>query len=110
MLQSSESISADAGEKPQWAVLPLVENEEGKMKKVLATIAAVGCLSVAGVAFAGIEAGTGVNGSLHDMTLVVGQSADAMGRVCVFCHTPHHAKVQVNSDQLPLWNHTMTAD
>ena len=80
------------------------------MKKVLATIAAVGCLSVAGVAFAGLEAGTGVNGSLHDMTLVVGNTADQMGRVCVFCHTPHHAVVTTNTDQLPLWNHTMTDD
>jgi len=80
------------------------------MKKVIATIAAIGCLSAAGVALAGIEAGTGINGSLHDMTLVVGPTADSMGRVCVFCHTPHHAAVTTNTDQLPLWNHTMTDD
>jgi hypothetical protein len=78
------------------------------MKKVLATIAAVGCLAVAGTAFAGIGAGTGVNGSLHDMTLVVPGTADAMGRVCVYCHTPHHAVVTDGSAQLPLWNHNMT--
>jgi Zn-finger protein len=81
------------------------------MKKVLAVIAAVGCLTAASISFAGIAAGTGVNGSLHDMTLVVPGHADVMGRVCVYCHAPHHAIVKstagAGADQLPLWNHTI---
>ena len=80
------------------------------MKKVLATIAVIGCISAAGTALAGIPAGTGVNGSLHDMTLVVPGTADSMGRVCVYCHTPHHAVVTDGSANLPLWNHALTPD
>lgn len=76
------------------------------MKKVLAVVAAVGCLSAAGIAFGGVAAGTGVNGSLHDMTKVVGITADKMERVCVYCHTPHNAVVtSPDNDDLPLWNH-----
>jgi hypothetical protein len=80
------------------------------MKKVLATIAAIGCLSAAATAMGGIPAGTGINGSLHDMTRVVPGSADEMGRVCVYCHTPHHAVVSNGANNLPLWNHNMTDD
>jgi len=80
------------------------------MKKVLATMAALGSLAAAGTALAGIPAGTGVNGSLHDMTLVVDDTADSMGRVCVYCHTPHHAVVTDGSANLPLWNHALTPD
>ena len=78
------------------------------MKKVLATVAAVGCLAAAGTAMGGIPAGTGVNGSLHDMTRVVPGTADTMGRVCVYCHTPHHAVVKDGGAQLPLWNHNLS--
>jgi hypothetical protein len=76
------------------------------MKKVLAVVAAVGCLAAAGTALGGVAAGTGVNGSLHDMTKVVGVTADKMERVCVYCHTPHAAVVtSPDHDNLPLWNH-----
>jgi Zn-finger protein len=78
------------------------------MKKVLASVIALGCFAAA-TAYAGIPAGTGVNGSLHDMTLVVGANADSMGRVCVFCHTPHNAMKDTRGnlipDNYPLWNH-----
>jgi cytochrome c553 len=36
--------------------------------------------------------------------------ADSMGRVCVFCHTPHNATVSNGIDALPLWNHDISAD
>jgi hypothetical protein len=78
------------------------------MKKVLATVAAIGCLAAAGTALGGIPAGTGVNGSLHDMTRVVPATADEMGRVCVYCHTPHHAVVMNGGANLPLWNHELS--
>jgi hypothetical protein len=87
-----------------------MQKGEAKMKKVLATIAVIGCMSAAGTALAGVAAGTGVNGSLHDMTKVVPGTADDMGRVCVYCHTPHHAVVKDGSANLPLWNHTITPD
>ncbi|OGU09783.1 MAG: hypothetical protein A2075_16980 [Geobacteraceae bacterium GWC2_58_44] len=80
------------------------------MKKVLAIITAVGCLSAAATALAGVAAGTGVNGSLHDMTKITGANVDIMGRVCVYCHTPHHAVVTDGTANLPLWNHNLTPD
>jgi cytochrome c553 len=85
------------------------------MKKTLVTLSAIACISAAGTAIAGLEAGTGVNGSLHDMNYVaskIGGAAktDEMGRVCVFCHTPHHATVVQNGENLPLWNHDLVAD
>jgi len=68
-------------------------------------------MTVAGAALAGLPAGTGVNGSLHDMTKVVPATADAMGRVCVYCHAPHHANVTDGTGlqaPLPLWNHQLS--
>ena len=81
------------------------------MKKTVAVIAVAGCLAAASTSFAAVAAGTGINGSLHDMTKIVAGTADKMGRVCVFCHTPHNATVAsstaASADRLPLWNRTM---
>ncbi|QXE90896.1 cytochrome C [Geomonas subterranea] len=75
------------------------------MKKILVGVVALGSMTVAGVAMAGLPAATGVNGSLHDMTKVV-TNADSMGRVCVFCHTPHNAQSNLGAaSNAPLWNH-----
>jgi hypothetical protein len=42
------------------------------------------------------------------MTYVVPATADQMDRVCVYCHTPHHAtKDDLNVDDYPLWNHEL---
>jgi hypothetical protein len=30
-------------------------------------------------------------------------------RICVFCHTPHHAITQVDGISVPLWNHTLSS-
>ncbi|MBU5614602.1 cytochrome C [Geomonas azotofigens] len=76
------------------------------MKKVIASVVAVGCLAAAGSALAGMPAATGVNGSLHDMTKVAPATADKMGRVCVYCHAPHHA-MKDGLDNYPLWNHNL---
>jgi cytochrome c553 len=79
--------------------------KEKSMKKILVSAVALGCLGVAGAAFAGLNAQSGVNGSLHDMNAVVGVNADSMGRVCVFCHTPHNAETNTGlGDNAPLWN------
>lgn len=82
------------------------------MKKLVASAIVVGSLAAAGTAIAGLGASTGVNGSLHDMNTFSGGNADVMARVCVFCHTPHHAQVkddQAGSSQYPLWNRKETA-
>jgi hypothetical protein len=80
------------------------------MKRILASAVALGCFAAAGVAFAGMPAATGVNGSLHDMNTFVAGPADTMGRVCVFCHTPHHAETNLGqTNTAPLWNREATA-
>jgi Zn-finger protein len=44
---------------------------------------------------------------MHDMTVAVPATADAMGRVCVYCHTPHHALKDEGLNNYPLWNHDL---
>ncbi|UFS71060.1 cytochrome c3 family protein [Geomonas sp. RF6] len=64
------------------------------------------------LALAGQKAGTGVPGSIHDMTIygAIGSNDPeaTQGRVCAYCHTPHHAITDGN-DYLPLWSHTVTS-
>jgi hypothetical protein len=73
------------------------------LKKVTVAIALTGLM--AGVAYAGDGAQTGINGSKHDMNLHY--TADSYGRTCVFCHTPHNAATDITG--APLWNRTNTA-
>ena len=62
------------------------------------------------------EAGTGITGSAHDLSLATGQGAiygqtDSLDRICIFCHAPHHTlEVDAAADilYLPLWNHDVT--
>jgi Doubled CXXCH motif (Paired_CXXCH_1) len=70
------------------------------LRKTAAVIAIVGLM--AGAAYAAGGAGTGVVGSLHDMNMIGGTAPDALGRACVFCHTPHNADTSALSP--PLWN------
>ena len=76
------------------------------MKKMLAVVAL--SMLTATAAFAGTTAGTGVLGSPHDMNAVTGLTDDNQGRVCAFCHTPHHA-VDLAGQYNPLWSHMPTA-
>jgi cytochrome c553 len=73
------------------------------LKKITVAIALTGLM--AGAAYAGIGAQTGINGSFHDMNAVSGATDDSMKRTCVFCHTPHNA---VNVNDAPLWNRATT--
>lgn len=84
------------------------------MKKQLLVALAVTAMSAA-TAFAAVTtgAGGGVLGSVHDMN-VVGNNVtpDNQGRVCAFCHTPHHAITQATDaaagEYMPLWSHNLT--
>lgn len=80
------------------------------MKKIMLILAVAALTGSATLAFAGLNAGTGVNLSLHDMNVNAGAGLeqDELGRVCVFCHTPHNAITDAN-DTYPLWNHTLPA-
>jgi hypothetical protein len=42
------------------------------------------------------------------MNGVGGLTADAQGRVCAFCHTPHHALSLASGEATPLWSHQFT--
>jgi hypothetical protein len=80
------------------------------MKKLAGFIAAVALTAGATLAFAATNPGTGVNGSMHDMNVKYPGNPDAMGRVCVFCHTPHNANMGgVAAGEYPLWNHDLPA-
>jgi hypothetical protein len=71
------------------------------MLKKVAAVFAFSCL-VAGAAYAGSAAKTGINGSMHDINAAAGYTDDALQRTCVFCHTPHNAQTAALA---PLWNH-----
>ena len=64
-------------------------------------------------ALAGATAGSGVVGSVHDITAFAAiqpggaVQADNEQRVCVFCHTPHHA--DMDGIIGPLWSHKASA-
>jgi hypothetical protein len=74
-----------------------------KLGNVLAVAALVA--TTATVAWAGAGAGTGINGSMHDINAVAGgYQKDDFQRVCVFCHTPHNA-LPNGAVPAPLWNH-----
>ena len=70
------------------------------MKKIFAVVALSAL--VATTAFAAGAPRTGVVGSMHDINAVAGYTDDSIGRVCVFCHTPHNAQ---SNALAPLWNH-----
>jgi hypothetical protein len=55
------------------------------------------------------KAGEGVVKSKHNMNLYTNTTHDAQGRVCAFCHTPHHALPGGGSvaTYMPLWSHTL---
>jgi len=76
------------------------------MKKLAIAVAIASIAVTATVAFAGVNARTGINGSKHDINAVAGYDDDSLKRTCVFCHTPHNVTVQ---DLAPLWNRAASA-
>jgi hypothetical protein len=73
----------------------------------------------AATADAGSLPGTGIRGSVHDLSqdTGVGLSLGATGsltddplqRICIYCHAPHHTKRQAaDLRYIPLWNHEVT--
>jgi hypothetical protein len=78
------------------------------LKKITVAIALTSGL-MGGMAYAGALAGTGINGSMHDMNnTVTGHTDDKMLRSCVFCHTPHNASATTTGGSAPLWNRADT--
>jgi Zn-finger protein len=90
------------------------QKEKKVMKKVLAAvgIASLMATSAFAVTFTGTNAvKAGVVASKHNMNLYSETTKDTQGRVCAFCHTPHHALADTTgglATYLPLWSHKLT--
>lgn len=92
------------------------------MKRSIIVCLAIGLLLALGtVAMAGVNPGTGIKQTSHDlssggvgMAYNGGTLADpTLDRICVYCHAPHHtitpaAAATAGLDYFPLWNHAVS--
>ena len=105
MLRKLQEISYHRG----LAIFDIHKGRETIMKRLtLAVVVIAGIATSATVALAGPGAGTGINGSMHDLNADIGMQQyahDALERTCVFCHTPHNALSGKTDNLSPLWNH-----
>jgi predicted CXXCH cytochrome family protein len=80
------------------------------MKRSILAVLAIGVFLLLGtVAMAGTNPGTGIKGTAHDMSsgglgAAYGNDVGGLDRICIYCHTPHHANPTI-TDYSPLWNH-----
>jgi predicted CXXCH cytochrome family protein len=91
------------------------------MKKhiIFAVVMAVAMLVAASLVFAGLDPGTGIKQTSHDLSSATGKgnlydagvNADpVLDRICIYCHAPHHTATQADATAagltyFPLWNH-----
>ena len=80
------------------------------MKKITILTAIAGLTLGASLAYGYTADGGGVVGSKHDMNELSGAAPDSQGRVCAFCHTPHHKVEATELDYNPLWSHKVNVD
>jgi len=84
------------------------------MKKTVILTALLGLSIGATAAFGFVADGAGIVGSKHDMNLLSEAATmtgkDTQGRVCAFCHTPHHKLESDALDYNPLWSHQINVD
>lgn len=80
------------------------------MKKITILTAIAGLTIGASLAYGYTADGGGVVGSKHDMNMLSGAAPDQYGRVCAFCHTPHHKVEATELDYNPLWSHKVNVD
>jgi len=92
-----------------------MEKGEQAMKRLILAVLAVGLLiSLSSLAFAGVNPGTGIKGTAHDMSsggasAAFGYDSSGLDRICIYCHTPHFANTDfVTFTYSPLWNHNNT--
>lgn len=52
---------------------------------------------------------TGVEGTVHDLSITGQNSVTMATKSCVFCHTIHNSSASAGSKLIPDWNHTTTA-
>ncbi len=85
------------------------------MKKyILLCVAILLLLGLKMIAVAGIDPGTGIVGTSHDLSAAAGQAHNygdtteqaGTDRICIYCHAPHHSLMPHDTIRyLPLWNH-----
>jgi len=94
------------------------------MKKhvLLMLVVAVSLLAAATLVFAGLNPGTGITQTSHDLSSATGKGAlyDAgvaadpqLDRICIYCHAPHHTITTTEAlaggiTYYPLWNHDLS--
>ena len=87
-------------------------------KQTVVTAVTIASVLAASTAFAALNftgtnvAKAGVVASKHNMNSYQETTKDTEGRVCAFCHTPHHALADNTggiADYLPLWSHALTS-
>jgi hypothetical protein len=69
--------------------MAVLSSISGYLPVILLWIAA--CCGLCSTAHCGMWAGTGMPGSKHDLNMFT-QTPDPQGRVCIYCHIPHHAE------------------
>jgi len=79
-------------------------------------------LLASSMVFAGINPGTGIKQTSHDLSTATGrgnawqagvQADPALDRICIYCHAPHHTLKAEDAkaadiNYYPLWNHKIT--
>jgi predicted CXXCH cytochrome family protein len=81
-----------------------------KLVAVLSVALTAGALTGAALAANPYTPGAGVSTSPHNMNQYFsGTTGDAYGRVCAYCHTPHHASTDAFlTNRNPLWAHDVS--
>jgi hypothetical protein len=77
---------------------------------MLKNIAKISGFVMLGVLLAVQNSHAGVSTTKHNLSISGPGTVKATSdeRICVFCHTPHHAIVDVDGITVPLWNHTLS--
>ncbi|MEK6699967.1 MAG: cytochrome c3 family protein [Nitrospirota bacterium] len=82
------------------------------------------CLAVvlvfASAVMAGVNPGTGIKSTSHDLSATTGKGATwapssdpLLDRICIYCHAPHHTLKSADAvakgiNYFPLWNHALS--
>jgi len=82
---------------------------------------ALGILMMSSVGVAGLNPGTGIKQTAHDLSVATGRgnlwnagsNVDSLDRICIYCHAPHHTLTTAGAaaaglTYYPLWNHQVT--
>ncbi|MGO9612715.1 MAG: cytochrome c3 family protein [Dissulfurispiraceae bacterium] len=92
------------------------------MKKYIVAVMliAFGILAVSSLVIAGVNPGTGIKSTSHDLSMATGKGATwapnadpLLDRICIYCHAPHNTLTTATANAagihyFPLWNHNLS--